>query len=41
MAVEDGYSPIRKVRSSASDKIKRLLAVALTAYTIFLKMCYG
>ncbi|MEG3969111.1 hypothetical protein QUA00_16030 [Microcoleus sp. T2B6] len=32
MPVEDGYSPIRKVRSSASDKIKRLPAVALTAY---------
>ena len=32
MPVEDGYSLIRKVRSSASDKIKRLPAVALTAY---------
>ena len=32
MAVEDGYSLIRKVRSSESDKIKRLPAVALTAY---------
>ncbi|MEG3928879.1 hypothetical protein [Microcoleus sp. D3_18a_C4] len=32
MPVEDGYSPIRKVRSSESDKIKRLPAVALTAY---------
>jgi CheY-like chemotaxis protein/two-component sensor histidine kinase len=32
MPAEDGYSLIRKVRSSASDKIKRLPAVALTAY---------
>ncbi|NQE33925.1 PAS domain S-box protein [Microcoleus asticus] len=32
MPVEDGDSLIRKVRSSASDKIKRLPAVALTAY---------
>ncbi|MEG3858620.1 PAS domain S-box protein [Microcoleus sp. herbarium12] len=32
MPVEDGYSLIRKVRSSESDKIKRLPAVALTAY---------
>ncbi|WP_293338044.1 PAS domain S-box protein [Microcoleus sp. CAWBG58] len=32
MPVEDGYSLIRKVRSSESDKIKRLAAVALTAY---------
>ncbi|MCY7385358.1 MAG: PAS domain S-box protein [Microcoleus sp. CAN_BIN18] len=32
MPVEDGYSLIRKVRSSASDKIKRLPAVALTVY---------
>ena len=32
MPVEDGYSLIRKVRSSASEKIKRLPAVALTAY---------
>ncbi|MEG4272720.1 MULTISPECIES: PAS domain S-box protein [unclassified Microcoleus] len=32
MPVEDGYSLIRKVRSSTSDKIKRLPAVALTAY---------
>jgi signal transduction histidine kinase len=32
MPVEDGYSLIRKVRSSASDKLKRLPAVALTAY---------
>ncbi|MEG4007600.1 PAS domain S-box protein [Microcoleus sp. Pol11C1] len=32
MPVEDGYSLIRKVRSSASDQIKRLPAVALTAY---------
>ncbi|MEG3895492.1 MULTISPECIES: PAS domain S-box protein [unclassified Microcoleus] len=32
MPVEDGYSLIRKVRSSASDTIKRLPAVALTAY---------
>ena len=32
MPVEDGYWLIRKVRSSASDKIKRLPAVALTAY---------
>ncbi|MEG4531979.1 hypothetical protein [Microcoleus sp. D2_18a_D3] len=32
MAVEDGYSLIRKVRSSESDQIKRLPAVALTAY---------
>ncbi|MBE9124360.1 PAS domain S-box protein [Tychonema sp. LEGE 07199] len=32
MPVEDGYSLIRKVRSSQSDKIKRLPAVALTAY---------
>jgi CheY-like chemotaxis protein len=32
MPVEDGYSLIRKVRSSASDKINRLPAVALTAY---------
>jgi CheY-like chemotaxis protein len=32
MPVEDGYSLIGKVRSSASDKIKRLPAVALTAY---------
>jgi CheY-like chemotaxis protein/two-component sensor histidine kinase len=32
MPVEDGYGLIRKVRSSASDKIKRLPAVALTAY---------
>ncbi|MEG4119645.1 hypothetical protein QUA43_19525 [Microcoleus sp. N9_B4] len=32
MAVKDGYSLIRKVRSSESEKIKRLPAVALTAY---------
>ncbi|MEG4036160.1 PAS domain S-box protein [Microcoleus sp. S36b_A4] len=32
MPVEDGYSLIRKVRSSESDKIKCLPAVALTAY---------
>ena len=32
MPVEDGYSLIRKVRSSESDQIKRLPAVALTAY---------
>jgi CheY-like chemotaxis protein len=32
MPVEDGYWLIRKVRSSPSDKIKRLPAVALTAY---------
>ncbi|MEG4960790.1 MULTISPECIES: PAS domain S-box protein [unclassified Microcoleus] len=32
MPVEDGDSLIRKVRSSASDQIKRLPAVALTAY---------
>ncbi|MEG4986663.1 hypothetical protein QUB08_12935 [Microcoleus sp. BR0-C5] len=32
MTVEDGYSLIRKVRSSESDNIKRLPAVALTAY---------
>jgi CheY-like chemotaxis protein len=32
MPAEDGYWLIRKVRSSASDKIKRLPAVALTAY---------
>jgi PAS domain S-box-containing protein len=32
MPVEDGYSLIRKVRSSEADKIKRLPAVALTAY---------
>ncbi|MEG5063943.1 PAS domain S-box protein [Microcoleus sp. B3-A4] len=32
MPVEDGYSLIGKVRSSESDKIKRLPAVALTAY---------
>jgi len=32
MPVEDGYSLIRKARSSESDKIKRLPAVALTAY---------
>jgi CheY-like chemotaxis protein/two-component sensor histidine kinase len=32
MPVEDGYSLIRKVRSSESDKINRLPAVALTAY---------
>ncbi|MEG3903733.1 hypothetical protein QUB19_15985 [Microcoleus sp. B4-C5] len=32
MPIEDGYSLIRKVRSSASDNIKRLPAVALTAY---------
>ncbi|MEG4068848.1 PAS domain S-box protein [Microcoleus sp. Pol11C2] len=32
MPVEDGYSLISKVRSSESDKIKRLPAVALTAY---------
>ena len=32
MPVEDGYSLIRKVRSSESNKIKRLPAVALTAY---------
>ncbi|MEG4805634.1 PAS domain S-box protein [Microcoleus sp. ARI1-B5] len=32
MPIEDGYSLIRKVRSSESDKIKRLPAVALTAY---------
>lgn len=32
MPVEDGYSLIRKVRSSESDKIKHLPAVALTAY---------
>ncbi|MEG4999943.1 PAS domain S-box protein [Microcoleus sp. B4-D4] len=32
MPVEDGYSLIRQVRSSQSDKIKRLPAVALTAY---------
>ncbi|WP_332983414.1 PAS domain S-box protein [Microcoleus sp. A003_D6] len=32
MPVEDGYSLIRKVRSSESDKIRRLPAVALTAY---------
>lgn len=32
MPVEDGYSLISKVRSSESDNIKRLPAVALTAY---------
>jgi CheY-like chemotaxis protein len=32
MPAQDGYWLIRKVRSSASDKIKRLPAVALTAY---------
>jgi len=32
MPLEDGYWLIGKVRSSASDKIKRLPAVALTAY---------
>jgi CheY-like chemotaxis protein len=32
MPASDGYWLIRKVRSSASDKIKRLPAVALTAY---------
>ncbi|MBD1886197.1 PAS domain S-box protein [Microcoleus vaginatus] len=32
MPVEDGYWLISKVRSSESDKIKRLPAVALTAY---------
>ncbi|MCC3460385.1 MAG: PAS domain S-box protein [Microcoleus sp. PH2017_11_PCY_U_A] len=32
MPIEDGYSLIRKVRSSEADKIKRLPAVALTAY---------
>jgi CheY-like chemotaxis protein len=32
MPLEDGYWLIRKVRSSASDTIKRLPAVALTAY---------
>ncbi|MEG4106317.1 PAS domain S-box protein [Microcoleus sp. S13_C5] len=32
MPVEDGYSLIRQVRSSESDKIKSLPAVALTAY---------
>ncbi|MEG5037904.1 MULTISPECIES: PAS domain S-box protein [unclassified Microcoleus] len=32
MPVEDGYWLIGKVRSSESDKIKRLPAVALTAY---------
>jgi CheY-like chemotaxis protein len=32
MPLEDGYWLIRKVRSSASNKIKRLPAVALTAY---------
>jgi CheY-like chemotaxis protein len=32
MPAEDGYWLIGKVRSSASDKIKRLPAVALTAY---------
>jgi CheY-like chemotaxis protein len=32
MPASDGYWLIRKVRSSASDKIKRLPAVALTAF---------
>ncbi|MEP6543845.1 hypothetical protein NDI47_17060 [Microcoleus vaginatus GB1-A2] len=31
-ATEDGYWPIRKARSSESATIKRLPAVALTAY---------
>jgi len=32
MPIEDGYSLIRKIRSSESDQTKRLPAVALTAY---------
>ncbi|NJK73073.1 MAG: PAS domain S-box protein [Microcoleus sp. SU_5_6] len=32
MPIEDGYSLIRKIRSSESQQIKRLPAVALTAY---------
>jgi PAS domain S-box-containing protein len=32
MPIEDGYSLIRKIRSSESGKTKRLPAVALTAY---------
>lgn len=32
MPDEDGYSLIRKIRASESDRIKRLPAVALTAY---------